>query len=177
MTASLHRWGDGRTGTERGDRRSAHATRAGATEPGRDLEFECAAPQALVPNEPAARADVPARRRPNLLLGDIIGNNPRPIWYSSQGSQHLLRDGTTVGVQPVGRFFFDLHPGLAPIFGCVGLLNFGLTPRKPASNPLRQGSERLPCVGSLHALEHEVNRVWNPRKVGAEARTGYARCG
>ena len=40
--------------------------------------------------------------------------------------------------------------------GGGGLFQFGLTARQPASNRSGQGSKRLPCVGALHANQHEV---------------------
>jgi hypothetical protein len=49
------------------------------------------------------------------------------------------------------RTFFDVHPGLAPIFGCGALLNFGLTLRhEPGSQALRQCPEAVPCWVTLH---------------------------
>jgi hypothetical protein len=58
-----------------------------------------------------------------------------------------------------------------------GFSNFGLTHRYELGGyALRQCPEWHPGSGLPHAQHVGGARVWIPRKVGAEARTGYARC-
>jgi len=52
-------------------------------------------------------ADAPARagntRGAGVAPGPLSDSYTGEVWYGSRGPQHLLRNGTTVGVQPASR--------------------------------------------------------------------------
>lgn len=113
----------------------------------------------------------------HLSRAATIGRKPDDIAerFSSGclGNGGLLRRTRARSLGPVA-----ISPCDGAIFiregSVIRALNFGLTPRhQPASDPLRQCPERLPCVRSLHGNEHGGKRVEELRQVVEGLRNGH----
>lgn len=118
------------------------ATRAAGAKPGRGLNF----PNVLPLPAASLRGFSSTGRRP-FPHDDI--RRPTPIDLRRGRSYAAAFGGPTI--EGGGGFSFDVHPGLAPIFGCAALLNSVACSHEPGSQAARESADVCPIVGVFHA--------------------------